>query len=299
MDTARTRRPMGSHAPDRELLTLGATFLAATYVVLGAGFRNDVSVSLATVAISIGGVSLVLIWVGTIWQYRDAHGLPWRRLAWETGAVVLLLGVAVARNGHGNHRPFPGIRQTTRATNRLLGGPVTSGTGDNHLITLLLTLALIVVVVFLAVSMGLLSSLRRLGAWFAHGGWIRGADPTVAADGLDTPLAGVSDANERALEMVLAESRWHLADGGDPRRSVIAAYIALENRLIADGHPRAVADTAGEYVDRALTEGLRAEPRHVRDLLSIFNRARFSPEEITRSDAEAAVGHLNALEAKR
>ena len=80
----------------------------------------------------------------------------------------------------------------------------------------------------------------------------------------------------------------------DPRRAVIAAYAAMERLLGAAGSPRRPADAPTEHLERSLVL-LGAGRSAARRLVELFQRARFSLQEIDEPVRQAAFEALAAV----
>jgi|HubBroStandDraft_1064217.scaffolds.fasta_scaffold122402_3 hypothetical protein len=86
--------------------------------------------------------------------------------------------------------------------------------------------------------------------------------------------------------------------GGEPREAIIACYAAMERGFAAAGRQTApaAADTPAEVLTRATRAGLvSAEPAAA--LTSLFRRARYSSQPMTKQDSEAASGALDRMRA--
>lgn len=100
----------------------------------------------------------------------------------------------------------------------------------------------------------------------------------------ERPVAHVlADVLEETLDDLRAEA--------DPRRAVISAYARLERVLAARGLPRRSDETPDEYLARILRE-LDVDPRSVRRLTGLFERAKFSDHEVDSAMKEDAIGAL-------
>jgi len=106
-------------------------------------------------------------------------------------------------------------------------------------------------------------------------------------------LAGAEDleARERAEPSPLAEVAGASVDAmdaeRDPRRAVVAAYLAMESLLAERGLGRRRSETPREHVERALGElGAGAGP--VRELTDRFVVARYSTEPVTEEERARA-----------
>ena len=101
----------------------------------------------------------------------------------------------------------------------------------------------------------------------------------------------------RALDDVLSDSLDDLRAERDPRKAVIRAYARMEKTFGAYGVPREEHETPLEYVARAL-DSLRVSSFAVRRLVSLFERAKFSPHTIETSMKDDAIEALAGLRAE-
>lgn len=120
----------------------------------------------------------------------------------------------------------------------------------------------------------------------------RRAHPSSPADD------GLAATDDRDVAAVLAggltAATAALTSGAEtPRRAVIAAYVAMAASLATPGRVPSW-DTPGRLLSRA--RGLQLiEPQDGQLLVSLFERARFSPHPITVDDREAAEHALRAV----
>ena len=96
------------------------------------------------------------------------------------------------------------------------------------------------------------------------------------------------------LADVLDETLDDLRSEPDPRRAVVAAFARLERALGAVDVPRARAETADEYVARAL-ELLDVPEGAVRRLTALYDHARFSHHRVDEPMREAALDALTEV----
>jgi hypothetical protein len=122
----------------------------------------------------------------------------------------------------------------------------------------------------------------------------------LAAAGVAAYVASKRRSRERGPtdEVLAAELAEALDDSlddlraeADPRRAIIATYARLERVLAANGVPRRPAETAQEYVPRAL-RSLALDPRAVERLAELFARAKFSHHEVDTTMKEEAISAL-------
>jgi heme/copper-type cytochrome/quinol oxidase subunit 2 len=107
---------------------------------------------------------------------------------------------------------------------------------------------------------------------------LRGLEPAVAED----LAATISD----AIDDLEAEP--------DARRAVIAAYARMEAVLGRNGFQRVPSETAIEYLRRILL-GLTSRGDAVTQLTALFERAKFSRNEIDGAMKQEAIGALRAI----
>lgn len=98
----------------------------------------------------------------------------------------------------------------------------------------------------------------------------------------------------RALNEVLSDSLDDLRAERDPRKAVIRAYARMEKTFGAYGVPREEHETPLEYMARVL-DSLRVSSFAVRRLVSLFERAKFSPHTIESSMKDDAIEALAGL----
>ncbi|MFE1596418.1 DUF4129 domain-containing protein [Nocardia sp. NPDC058705] len=102
-------------------------------------------------------------------------------------------------------------------------------------------------------------------------------EPTPAAPVEDEPAASDVDSLTRAAEMGLAAMN---APGQDPRTAIIACYVAMERGLFSDLAARPLAsDTPMEVLARAFESGVLHDAS-ARELVALFEEARFSPHSM-------------------
>jgi hypothetical protein len=107
-----------------------------------------------------------------------------------------------------------------------------------------------------------------------------------------SPARGPADVVLAAeLAHALDDSLDDLRAEADPRRAIIATYARLESVLAANGVPSRPAETAQEYVPRAL-RSLALDPRAIERLAGLFARAKFSNHEVDAQMKEEAISAL-------
>jgi len=119
--------------------------------------------------------------------------------------------------------------------------------------------------------------------------WRPGHRPAVIApDGPTTPDAAATAATmvEVGIDQLRGEP--------DPRRAVIAAYVAMERTLERRGVARQRWDAPFEYLERALRQA-RVDGPAANALTALFEQARFSRQEILPSMRDTALHALLAI----
>ncbi len=117
-------------------------------------------------------------------------------------------------------------------------------------------------------------------------------------DDLSEPLDEAEFA-EDGLEAALGAARAATFSEDDPRSVVISCYETFEGVLERRGVTRQANQTASTVLDRAMIRGL-VDAEGVaasRDLIDVFERARFSPHEMVRADVERARAALDGIQA--
>jgi len=239
-----------------------AVWQTATYALVG-----------IVIGITIAGLPIALVA-----RRRTGSGRPrlgfWQRMVATLSPIVLLavlvawwsrhpLTVGAGSSSGSGHRPGPassGVLQPVTAPPQ--AAPTT-----------VLLVALVVGIAVALVAMGVV--VIRFRAASAR-------PPDVLQEGPPAGLAAV----DAALDALGAEA--------DPRRAVIAAYAAMERMLGAAGSPRRPADAPTEHLERSLVL-LGAGRAAARRLVELFQRARFSVQEIDEPVRQAAFDALAAV----
>jgi len=113
------------------------------------------------------------------------------------------------------------------------------------------------------------------------------------AQGAPTPLADQASVGEE-LAASMTDAIDDLEAEPDPRRAVIAAYARMESVLARRGLRRRLSETPLEYLQRVLL-GLTGRKDAVARLTSLFERAKFSRDEIDGAMKQDAIGALREL----
>lgn len=109
-------------------------------------------------------------------------------------------------------------------------------------------------------------------------------------------LAGSSRVATAAMAVATADSLEALLSCADPRQAVIAAYLAMERSLRAEGLARRPWEAPFEYLERVLCEG-GAPPIEARTLTNLFGIACFSAHPVDERMRKAAVLALRRVRA--
>ena len=137
-----------------------------------------------------------------------------------------------------------------------------------------------------------------LGAVVAAGvlaGLILARRARAAALEVEAELAEPDAADDLSAALSAAERASYADD--DPRLVIIGCYEALEGVLARRGISRGQADTASAVLASAERAGLlsRSGALEAEGLVEIFERARFSPHDMTGHDVDEARRRLAAL----
>ncbi|MFE3546941.1 DUF4129 domain-containing protein [Nocardia sp. NPDC059177] len=234
-------------------------------------------------------VSIVILVAGVIAsQHRlplampqhESETLPrfqWRRMVVLAPIAVAVIALVFA-GGVTALFLLPGARPMRPAAETLPegSGPVPTptdapapdpGTGPHELTGTALLIAAVLAVVLIAVAVvGLVVvavAARR--------------ETTTAAPAEPEPTPSDVDSLTRAAEMGLAAMN---APGQDPRTAIIACYVAMERGLSSDlaARPKA-SDTPMEVLARAFESGVLHDAS-ARELVALFEEARFSPHSM-------------------
>lgn len=120
----------------------------------------------------------------------------------------------------------------------------------------------------------------------------------VAREDLDEPL-DEAEFDDQGLDAALVAARAATFVETDPRSVVIGCYEMFERVLETRGVKRHENQTASTALDRALIRGMIDDEGAVaaRELIDVFERARFSPHEMLDSDVVRARAALDAIQA--
>lgn len=113
--------------------------------------------------------------------------------------------------------------------------------------------------------------------------------PPTGSIGAATPQDAATEILDEGLGALLAER--------DPRKAVIAAYVAMERAMACKGRPRRPHEAPTEYLARVLgVAPSRAED--LDELVGLYELARFSVHTVTASMRDAAVDAVRRLRAE-
>jgi hypothetical protein len=120
----------------------------------------------------------------------------------------------------------------------------------------------------------------------------------VARADLDEPL-DEAEFDDQGLDAALVAARAATFVETDPRSVVIGCYEMFERVLETRGVTRHANQTASTALDRALVRGMIDDEgaRAARDLIEVFERARFSPHDMVDADVVRARAALDAIQA--
>jgi Domain of unknown function (DUF4129) len=226
----------------------------------------------------------LILWIVILTTEENAKGAPPRRRKGRFASQIALLVIALVvlylyrRRDHGpvnptiNLPPVPIAQRGGTGLATPVAQPASGGGG----FMLLFILGSVVVAGVLA---GLILARRA----------------RRAALDLDEELAEPDAAADLSAALSAAERASYADD--DPRLVIIGCYEALEGVLARRGISRGLADTASAVLVSAERAGLLgpAGAREAEALVEIFERARFSPHDMTGRDVDEARTRLNAL----
>jgi hypothetical protein len=233
-------------------------------------------------------VSIVILVAGVIAsQHRLPLAMPeaerdampriqWRRLALLVPVAVAAVALIFA-GGVTALFLLPGARPMRPASETLTEGSGPVPTTDTHAadpttgpteltgtaLVIAAVLAIVLIVVALVGLVVVAVAARR--------------EPAPVAPVEDEPSPSEVDSLTRAAEMGLAAMN---APGQDPRTAIIACYVAMERGLSSDRAARPLAsDTPMEVLARAFESGVLHDAS-ARELVALFEEARFSPHSM-------------------
>lgn len=120
----------------------------------------------------------------------------------------------------------------------------------------------------------------------------------VAREDLEDTL-DEAEFDDQGLDAALVAARAATFVETDPRSVVIGCYEIFERVLETRGVTRHANQTASTALDRALIRGMIDEDGAVaaRELIDVFERARFSPHEMVEADVVRARAALDSIQA--
>ena len=241
-----------------------AVWQTATYALVG-----------IVIGVALGGLPMALVVRRRTGSQRRVRLSFWQRMAATLSPVLLLAAIAAWWSRHplsfgaGSPSTGPG-HHPGPASSAVL--PSVTPPPQAAPTTVLVVALVIGVALALAVTLVLVIRSRPSFA----------VPPDVAPGGQPAAIAAV----DAALDALGADV--------DPRRAVIAAYAAMERLLGAAGSPRRPADAPSEHLERSLVL-LGAGRSAARRLVELFQRARFSRQEIDEPVRQAAFDALAAV----
>jgi hypothetical protein len=212
------------------------------------------------------------------------------RAAVAVGCVVLVGGAARTGGLHLSHSLRRHATSPARPAHeqKLSGGSLHPGNGGFHLpVAVLVALAVAALAALLVAVALLVRAIIRTG-WRPHLAEF-GRDPF---DDDETGGVAAPDAELVAQSAVAALAA--LDAGDDPRSAVIAAYAGMVAALEAAGTRGATVLTPGRLLLRAAAAGL-VDGDDASGLTTVFERARFSTQDITALDVAEARARLDAV----
>lgn len=118
----------------------------------------------------------------------------------------------------------------------------------------------------------------------------------VLVSGRRRPSSGRPARRFADLRAALAAAHAAAAAEPDPRRSIIAAYVEMDEALSRAGLAWRPSEAPREHLRRALAE-LQVEAPAAHELTALYERARFGAEDIAASDRGNALTALDAVRA--
>ena len=240
-----------------------AVWQTATYALVG-----------IMIGVALGGLPMALVVRRRAGSERPRLSF-WQRMAATLSPILLRAAIAAWWIGHpvtiGAGSPSTGSRHHPGPASSAVLQPVTPP-AQAAPTTVLLVALVIGVALALVFTLVLVIRSRPTGA----------VPPDVPTGGQPVAIAAV----DAALDALGREV--------DPRRAVIAAYAAMERLLGAAGSPRRPADAPTEHLERSLVL-LGAGRSAARRLVELFQRARFSLQEIDEPVRQAAFDALAAV----
>lgn len=228
----------------------------------------------------------LILWIVILTTEESAQGAPPKRRKGRFASQIAILGIALLVLFLYRRRDRGPVDPTINLPTPL--GPPGGGTG------------IAAPIPDPATGGGGFILLFVLGSVVAAGvlaGLILARRARRAALDLDDELAEPDAAADLSAALSAAERASYADD--DPRMVIIGCYEVLEGVLARRGISRGQADTASAVLASAERAGLlsRAGAAEAEGLVEIFERARFSPHDMTGRDVDEARSRLAALRA--
>lgn len=207
-----------------------------------------------------------------------------KRSALYFAAAALLIVVVAARGVSPVPSAINDVSLDRGLPSVFLGGSNSSGNGPlsapgDPQTFAKVVVALLIIVCMLGIVLSAVSAWRRRGR-VGVGHVVEAAEGTI-----DTvPRVRLKDVVQEARDILARE-------GGAPRDAVIAAWVTLEN---AADHKRAPHETATEFTV-ALLEKENADEAALRDLRTLYQRARFGHTDVDDDSASRARDALDRI----
>jgi hypothetical protein len=131
--------------------------------------------------------------------------------------------------------------------------------------------------------LGIVVLAMAVAAWLLFRWW---REPIATAASERTAMSAAVQAAMAAMDTV-----------DDPRRAVIAAYVAMQQALADRGVARSPTETPREYLRRVLVASTATE-HEARTLTRLFEEARFSTHPVSNGGRELALSALSSLRAR-
>lgn len=251
--------------------------------------------TLATVAFTLAAVVTVAMLAATIWgllvKARDDPDSPNRRRSTmfqriAAGAIVgLCVGIGVLASRLVKH-PRP-VRVPGLVANR--GASPTVGHSSLYFSrgAAAGTLGVVLATVLCVLIVSQIGAVRRRLPWSL--GHLLYDAPRARTPGQADPVE---------LADTLAAVRIPDPDGeADPRKAVVAAYVAMNHAAADAGARRRLDETPAEYLERLL-ESLGATSEAARRLTSCFESARYSTKTVDETLRSSAIEALRQIRAE-
>ena len=271
------------------LLLLGAVAAAGSGVGIGAATvrRNPTSLTF-TVAVTLFGLFAIgcLLWVLTasLLGHRGARGggggAPARRPWWLTATLPIIVLIAII--------VFAALHHRLHLPSERVGAAAPAGHTAGHSAVAFVPTASVWTVLVVVVLAAMVLLRRRLSGWlrrrrpFEH--LERTPDEDVWSSGQSSPLA-------RTLAEVRVPDPH---EEPDPRRAVVAAYVAMTHAAGEAGVVRKIDETPSEFLERLLGAA-GASGDAVGHLTAVFELARYTSRPVGESVRSSAIAALHRV----